>query len=416
MNTYAVVEKSCYRRREEVFLARTFMSSNVWIETSDVCNADVVIYYGCAGLRFLIEESASEITELRKKMKLGAELIVGGCLPGMDFEHLRRCFDGRTITPTDLSALNDLPNIIVPVDELPGIWGRNAAPQQLKKPRTRQALAMRIDHTIVDLIKPIIRLYPHRSLKKRALRLQRRHTIAMPIAAGCNRKCAYCVKPMASGRIRSKPIDIVTRNVSQALELGYRAFDFHADSIGNYGLDLEVNFGDLLDSISRIERRFSVGLFDLHPQDFIRYFDPIKRLCRDGKIHYLYVAVQSGNGRVLRTMKRPCDVEEMASKLVQIRRLDHIFMQSGIVVGFPGETDEEFEDTIRLLERVDFDDVYVHHYCDMPNAEASSLPEKVPQEAMNRRFAAIMRSRIRHNLAATRHEWKSNPAPEYRAQ
>ena len=173
-------------------------------------------------------------------------------------------------------------------------------------------------------------------------------------------------------------------------------------------MDQHVTLGDLLDRILNIHKRFSIGLFDVHPQDFIRFFTSITRLCDVGKLHYLHVAVQSGNERVLKSMRRPCNVEDLATKLIAIRRYDHVFMQSGIIAGFPGETDEEFEDTLRLLKRINFDNVYVHYYCDMPNTEASMMPRKLDNAAMLRRLEAVKQSGVNHNLAATLHEWKSN--------
>jgi tRNA A37 methylthiotransferase MiaB len=180
--------------------------------------------------------------------------------------------------------------------------------------------------------------------------------------------------------------------------------------MGTYGQDQNTSLARLLEEILAIKKHFSVGLFDLHPQDLLRYFDLIKGLCDAGRLHYLYVAVQSGNERVLKAMKRPCNVEDLAAKLADIRRYNQVFMQSGIIAGFPGETDEEFEDTLRLLRRVDFDNVYVHYYCDMPNTEASAMSNKVDRDAMLRRLGKVMSAGINHNPAATQHEWDSNLA------
>jgi threonylcarbamoyladenosine tRNA methylthiotransferase CDKAL1 len=199
-------------------------------------------------------------------------------------------------------------------------------------------------------------------------------------------------------------------NICRGLRFGYRRFDLYADSIGIYGSDLNASLGDLLDRILNISKRFSIGLYDMHPQDFIRFYDPIKRLCQSGKLHYLYVAVQSGNDRILKLMRRPCDVKDLAAKLADIRRYQHVFMQSAIIAGFPGETDEEFQDTLRLLKRINFDNVYVHCYSDMPNTEASDLPIKVDKNAMRQRLADIKRAGIHHPAAETKHEWESSLA------
>ncbi|MBI2837735.1 MAG: radical SAM protein [Acidobacteria bacterium] len=392
-------------------MVRKFLLSNDWNEARRLRSADLVVFFACAGVRYIVDENVKKIVETNEKMKPGAELIVGSCLPAMDNESLRRGFRGRTITPTDFTALNDLPNIKVRIEAMPKMWGSEAECQQINRPRLIAAARMWAEDAAAECIKFVIEKRPSRFLKRTAFELKKRSTVGFSIAAGCPGKCSYCARPAASGRVRSKPLDVVVENIRKGLSLGYRGFDLYADSIGAYGSDLNVNFGDLLDRIMEIDERFSIGLFDLHPHHFIRFFDPIKRLSQAGKLHFLYVAVQSGNDRILKLMRRACDVEELATKLAEIRRYEQVFMQSGIIAGFPGETDEEFEDTLRLLKRINFDNVYVHCYCDMPHTEASRLPTKVDRDAMYRRLFAIKRAGIHHLAAETEHEWETTPFP-----
>jgi tRNA A37 methylthiotransferase MiaB len=391
-------------------MVRDFFLTNLWAEAAQMDEADVVVFFACSGLRFLADEKMKEIEETRVKLKPGAKLVVGGCLPGMEGDRLRKAIPEQTLTPTDFSALNQLSGITTPIQKMTPVWGPDAICPPLSKPHPGAALRMLADDMALQMLRLSIRWSHSAFLKQRALRLQRRNTVAFSIAAGCSRRCAYCAKPFASGPVRSKPIDAVLQSMGQGLRLGYRAFDFYADSIGTYGLDQNVSFGNLLEKILEIKKRFTIGLFDVHPQDFIRNFDLIHRLCQAGKLHYIYVAVQSGNERVLKTMKRPCNVEDLAAKLIEIRRHRNVFMQSGIIAGFPGESDDEFEDTLRLLKTIEFDNVYVHYYCDMPNTESSAMANKVDKASMLRRLERVKNAGISHNLAATEHEWNRNLA------
>ena len=227
------------------------------------------------------------------------------------------------------------------------------------------------------------------------------------VSAGCAKSCSYCAIRFATGRVRSKPLDVVMQNISEGLRKGYRTFDFLSDSIGGYGLDLGTNLGELLDRVLAHPGHFTIGISDLHPHEFIKYFDKILSLYRTRKVHYLYVPIQSGNQRILQMMNRPCDVTDLKFKFMAIRKYDNVFLQTGIMVGFPGETKEEFEDTLTFLKAVGFDNVYVHYYCDMPNTVSSSLPGKADKAVMMERLDKISRSGIRHNVAKTRIEWES---------
>jgi tRNA A37 methylthiotransferase MiaB len=202
----------------------------------------------------------------------------------------------------------------------------------------------------------------------------------------------------------------VIQDISEGLRKGYKTFDFLSDSIGGYGQDLGSNLGELLDSVRSHPGHFTIGISDLHPHEFIRHFDKILSLCKARKIHYLYVPVQSGNERILRMMKRPCDVGELVRKFKAIRRFREVFLQTGIMVGFPGESETEFEDTLAFLRAIAFDSVYVHYYCDMPNTVSSTLPNKTSKSVMMDRLAKISRSEVCYNAAKTLVEWESTMA------
>ena len=410
MSHFFLVDASCYRRRDEVSLVRHFFLSNDWHESARLEDADATVFFSCAGLRFLVDEKIKEIDGLRSRLKPGAELLVGSCLPGIDGERLSRVFAGKTISPTDFSALNSLPGITVRIDAMPGIWGRDAAWGPIDRPTGAAAWRIRLDDAFFCGRRLLARYSPLPVSRPEALLPKRRSALTFSVAAGCSRKCAYCAKPFASGTIRSKSIDAVVDHLVDGIRAGYRRFDLFADSIGVYGIDQGVTFGDLLDRFEQLRERFSIGLFDLHPQDFLRFFDRLERLARSGRIHYLHVPVQSGSERILKLMHRSCRVDTLVTKLAAIRQQGPFFMQSGIIAGFPTETDDEFEATLQLLQRVAFDNVYVHYYCDMPNTPASMMDGKIGPDVMRRRLERVKAAGIRHNLAATLHEWNSNLA------
>jgi tRNA A37 methylthiotransferase MiaB len=408
MRLFHFVDHSCYRRREEVALVRRFFLANGWTESATVEKADCVILFTCAEMRYKVVNMIGEVERLSTRIGRDSEFIVGSCLPKTNQEALAKVFQGRTITPTDFSALNALPGIKVKIENMPPIFGRNATFRTLVR-RSPWSKGNAVPYRLSRLAARIVRrCLPFNRLKPVAVRLTRIRGVAIYVAAGCAKNCSYCAIHFATGQLRSKPLDAVMQSISEGLRLGYRTFDLQADSIGGYGLDLGTNLGELFDRILDQPGHFTIGVDDLHPHEFIRYFGQILSLCRAGRLSYLYVPVQSGNGRILRMMNRPCDVKDLTTKLRAIKGFDEVFLQTCIIVGFPGETETEFEDSLEFLKAVGFDKVFFHYYCDMPNTASSTFPDKTDKAAMIERLKKINRSGTRHSVSDTSREWESN--------
>ncbi|MEW6366840.1 MAG: radical SAM protein [Acidobacteriota bacterium] len=402
--TFNLVNGSCHRRQEEIAAVKRFLVSNRWREEGGVNQADLVIFFACGAMRLNVDEMMVSLTDVIGKMKNGAELVVGGCLPRTDSERLSQVFTGKTITYADYTALDTLPGVENRFETLPKVFGNGAFCPPLVKPGLRKAGALRLVRLSLDLARVLMRHRPTSILRRIASRLRQYERMVISVGAGCSRTCPYCAKRFALGPVRSKPAEKVMQRIAAGRMLGYRTFDLFADSIGDYGQDLGTDFGALLDSIADFEAAVSVGIYDLHPEDFIRYFDRILGLCKTDRLHYLYVITESGNARVLRSMRREIDTVDLARKLQAIRGYKSVFMQTAIIVGYPGETDEEFDDTLALLGEVNFDNVYVHCYCDMPNTESSRLDGKISKETVSRRLRRIAAAGIRHSVSEARRE------------
>ena len=384
MKTFLFVNQSCYRRQEEIATVRRFFFLNDYAEDTTMSTADVVILFTCAFCQSRVADMMRELDAIRAQVKFGCEVIVGSCLPQTDPAALRRTFTGKVITPTDFSALDALPGLAMPFGEVAAQFGADAGCLMV----TKRGAAAPVSPAAAD------------------------QQMGLFIAAGCRRKCTYCAIRFATGALRSKPLDVVTRSVTEGIERGCGKFELHADSIGDYGLDIGTSLGALFDWFLQCDRQFSVGLYDLHPDAFLRYSDQIGALCDAGKVHYLYVPVQSGNARVLRAMNRPCDLSALKTKLHGIRRPASLFLQTSIIVGFPGETDAEFDDTVEFLRDAGFTEVYIHFYSDMPNTASAALPDKIDKATMRRRLGRLDAAGIPHRNGSTLHEFDSMPEPE----
>jgi len=410
VKAFLFVNRSCNRRQEEITLIRRFLLINDWIECEDSKQVDLIIFFTCAFCHSKVVDMLKEITTIRAIMKEGSELIVGSCLPKTDKESLEKIFGGRTINPTDFSALNNLPDIKINIEAMPKIFGKNAicpspdigsrysASNIISKDFFFRGTRLLLEHGPNLTLKRIIRKFKIGFSNKR---------IGIFVSAGCLRQCSYCVIRFAIGGLRSKPLDIIMELFSKGLKLGYKKFELYADSIGDYGLDINTNLGELFDRILNTDKHVSIGIYDLHPFAFIKYFEEIMLLLKASKIHYIYVPLQSGNERILKLMNRSCDMNDLLLKLLEVRKFHNVFMQTSIIVGFPSETDEEFSDTVSFLNKIRFNEVYVHFYSDMPNTDSSKLSGKIDKNTMLRRLDEINSAAINHNFVETQHEWEN---------
>jgi tRNA A37 methylthiotransferase MiaB len=410
MRSYYLSDRSCHRRKEETLLVERFFAANGWSAANRPEAADCVILFTCAEMRYKVENMIREVKATAARVQPGAEFLVGSCLPKTNAVALAEVFRGRTITPTDFSALNELPGVSVPIERLPPIFGPNATPPAPCKPdrwRGTDAIPYRLARWMAVAARNCGAGEAGVAL---AARLCRTRRTAIYASAGCAKLCSYCAIRFATGAVRSKPPEAVIGNIVEGLRLGYRTFDFLSDSIGGYGLDLGSNLGGLLNRVRALPGYFTVGISDLHPHEFLKYLPSILALAKARRLHYLYVPVQSGSERILRLMNRTCSMKDLTAAFAAIRRFREVFLQTGVMAGFPGEADTDFEETVSFLTEIDFDNVYVHYYCDMPDTASSRLPEKINKETMIARLERISRSGVRFNREKTHTEWESTLA------
>jgi tRNA A37 methylthiotransferase MiaB len=194
------------------------------------------------------------------------------------------------------------------------------------------------------------------------------------IQEGCPCKCSYCAIRLAIKDLKSKPVDDVIEELREGLERGYKKFCLMGDSAAAYGLDIGTNLGNLLGRVREIERNFSLNLTDISPTFLEPCFAEIRALCRDDRIHSLYVPIQSGSPRILRLMKRSCNLDRVKDMLLELKSISRVMIGTSIIVGFPSETSEELKDTIDFCRQVSFDWIYCHSFSARPETEAARLP------------------------------------------
>lgn len=235
------------------------------------------------------------------------------------------------------------------------------------------------------------RILPNQGAEKKAENEAAARTRAFyKVQDGCNAFCAYCVIPLARGRSRSLPSDQVVREVQELVDRGVQEVVLTAIHAADYDAD-GLDFTDLVAKVLRETNVARLRLTSLDPAEIpdklLDLMESNARLCA-----HFHISLQSANTRVLRAMKRAYDAEKIEERFLEIaKRLPHAFVGMDLIAGFPGETDEEFEDTYQRLERLPWTKAHVFPFSVRQNTAASRLvdaglgvPEKIVRERARR--------------------------------
>ncbi len=203
----------------------------------------------------------------------------------------------------------------------------------------------------------------------------------LPVMYGCNNFCTYCIVPYVRGRERSRRPQDVLAEARQLVEMGYREITLLGQNVNSYGytLDEQVDFSDLLWEVNRIDGDFILRFMTSHPKDCTHRLIDTIAAC-DKVCNHIHLPVQSGSNRVLNAMNRHYTVEEYLSLIDYARQaIPDVTFSSDIIVGFPGETREEFEQTVELVKRVRYTTLYTFIYSPRTGTKAASMDDPIPE-------------------------------------
>jgi tRNA-2-methylthio-N6-dimethylallyladenosine synthase len=202
------------------------------------------------------------------------------------------------------------------------------------------------------------------------------------IMEGCNNYCTYCVVPYVRGRERSRPPDDILKEITFLADSGYKEVTLLGQNVNSYGkgLDTHIDFAGLLYRISAIPGLERIRFTTSHPKDLSNNLIQAMRNC-DNVCEHIHLPLQSGANPVLKRMGRGYTVEEYLDKVVAIREsIPGVAITGDMICGFPGETDKNFEETIRIVRDIRFDGLFTFKYSTRPQTIASRISDHVSEE------------------------------------
>ena len=225
---------------------------------------------------------------------------------------------------------------------------------------------------------PVERKYPFKS--------------GVNIMFGCNNFCSYCIVPYVRGRERSREPKDILREIEKLVADGVVEVMLLGQNVNSYGRNLEhpMTFAQLLQEIEKIEGLERIRFMTSHPKDLsdelIRTMAESKKVC-----HHLHLPMQSGSSRILKIMNRRYDKEKYLELVDKIRNaVPDISLTTDIIVGFPGETEEDFQDTLDVVEKCDFDSAFTFIYSKRSGTPAAKMENQVPEDVVKDRFDRLL--------------------------
>ncbi len=362
---------------------RLYFEENGWQVVNKPEEADIILANTCAFDKKHEDISIADVEEL--KQYENAELVVCGCLPKINKDRLDTIFEGVSFGPKERTKIKDIIG-------------------------SEKDIKWKAQHTIGD---DDISQLPHRQIVHRITQLRNmtgplgkyilpnfeigdltgdQESYFLVLGEGCLANCAYCAIKNAKGGLTSKPMEDVLEDFKSGIDQGFKRFILTADDTGAYGQDIGTNLPTLIEKLLEIDGDYMLNIYHLEPNWLIKYFDYFKRVFNTSKIDVIFSPIQSGSNRILKAMRRPYAVEDYVRCMKELRKeLPDLKIWNQFIVGFPGETEEDFMESMQVIDELPLNVVQAFEYSDRPGTAASMMDNHVPDDVMKKRMKRINR-------------------------
>lgn len=343
--------------------------------TAEPAQADVIFLNTCSVREKAVQKVYARLGELKRRKADRPELIVGvvGCMAQLE----------------GMKVLEKAPFVSI-----------------LAGPQKGQVMSQLVEKTLTTRT-PSIDLHMDDDPEA----LETFHTLrespwsaAVTISEGCSRQCAFCVVPQTRGRERDRESGNIIREVEELVARGYIEIVLLGQTVNSYRdpMRREFRFANLLDRLSDIKGLERIRFTSPHPSDFTDALLEVM-VGRPQVCNQIHLPVQSGSSRVLSAMRRGYSRDQYLSTVGKIKAASRpIALSTDIIVGYPGEAEGDFQDTLTLLDAVQYDNIFSFKYSPRPNTAALSLPDDVPDAEKGRRLSLVQQQQklIQYNMNA----------------
>jgi len=420
MNKFFIwATNACIERILDCQKIQDYFLSNKWQAVKNIAKADLIIISTCSLTKDEDESSADYIQFCLRNKSNKARVIIAGCMPIVSPEKFRKLGDFTTISPTNLEALDDIIKSNVKFREVNE--PNNVIASRFHKMSFKQLLTARSwvekfflkDKPGSDSHKPLwdsVRSgFQYFGLLKSYINPllvgKRNNFHYLRISNGCMGACNYCAKRFATGNLKSKSSENIINEFLEGIKSGKKYFFLVTEDSGCYGLDCQMTIVDLLKQLFEAgeDYDFKLAISNFNARWLIRYYQELDDILikNQTKIYYLQIPIQSASNKVLKLMNRMYDIDAVQGCLLDLRqKAPDIALTTDIIAGFPGEADNDFEQTKEFLKKLEFEHVDVFGFQDRRNTVANKMKDKVSQDIIERRVFELVRvQNSKRNLA-----------------
>jgi tRNA-2-methylthio-N6-dimethylallyladenosine synthase len=368
MPRYKILTWGCQMNEEDSEQMSLYLQEQGYEPAERVEDADVVLLNTCSVRRKPEDKVFSTLGYLRTLKQRKPQMVIGvcGCMAQLRADEIRQKapFVDMIVGTAHVAQVSAL----------------------LEEALQKRRLAMRLD--LPERKGAIVTDIPERKVD-RAPKLK----AFVPIQYGCDKFCTFCIVPTTRGRERSRPTADIVEEVRRLAERGTKEITLLGQTVNSYGKNLlegRVPFARLLKLLSDIDGIERIRFTSPYPRDFRD--DLISAIAELPKVmEHVHLPLQSGDDDILKAMRRLYTVEQFEEVAAKLReRVPNIAITTDIIVGFPGETDEQFENTLRVVERIRFDGAFMFAYSPRPGTPAAQMENQVPRAVKQERLQRLI--------------------------
>ena len=354
---YNILTMGCQLNENDSEKLAGMLEEMGYIETSDVENANLYLINTCCVRENAEEKLFGKLGELKNlKKKNNAIIAIGGCM--MQEKHIQE----------------KLRNSYPYVDIIFGTHTLHKLPEDMYK-------ILNFPKKIEDILDIDGEIYEGIPIKRNSNK-----TASVTIMYGCNNFCSYCIVPYVRGRERSRTPENILKEIKELADEGYKEITLLGQNVNSYKGRENYGFAELLRDVQKIDGIEIIKFISPHPKDFT---DDVIRAIKDcNKISRLiHLPLQSGSTEVLKKMNRKYSKEQFLELVGKIKKeIPNVLFSTDIIVGFPGETEEDFQDTLDVVTKVNFEQIFMFIYSRRVGTPGDKMENQIPEEIKHERF------------------------------